>query len=62
MPNWCRNNLTMTGPEADIQAFKAKAVGHSPWAEPEGDPGLLNFHSLVPVPDEVLKAGYDPAG
>ena len=29
MPNWCSNNLTITGPEADVQAFKAKAVGHS---------------------------------
>ncbi len=62
MPNWCQNNLTITGSEADIQAFKAKAVGHSPWLEPEGDPDLLNFHSLVSVPDEVLKAGYQSAG
>ena len=53
------NKLTITGPEADVQAFKAKAVGHSPWEEPEGDPDALNFHSLVPVPEEVLKAGYE---
>ena len=59
MPNWCLNKLTITGPEADVQAFKAKAVGHSPWEEPEGDPDALNFHSLVPVPEEVLKAGYE---
>jgi hypothetical protein len=62
MPNWCLNNLTITGPQADIQAFKTKAVGHSPWEEPEGEPDALNFHSLVPVPEEVLKAGYESAG
>jgi hypothetical protein len=62
MPNWCLNKLTVTGPEADVQAFKAKAVGHSPWLQPEGEPDVLNFHSLVPVPEEVLKAGYESAG
>ena len=30
--------------------------------EPEEDPDALNFHSLVPVPDEVLQAGYEAAG
>ena len=62
MPNWCSNNLTITGPQVDVEAFKTKAVGHSPWEEPEGEPDTLNFHSLVPVPEEVLKAGYEPAG
>jgi Ferredoxin-like domain in Api92-like protein len=62
MPNWCSNKLTITGPEADVQAFKTKAIGHSPWSEPEGDPDALNFHSLVPVPGEILKAGYESAG
>jgi Ferredoxin-like domain in Api92-like protein len=62
MPNWCLNKLTVTGPEADVQAFKAKAVGHSPWLQPEGEPDVINFHSLVPVPQEVLKAGYESAG
>lgn len=62
MPNWCLNKLTITGPEADVRAFNAKAVGHSPWSKPEGKPDVLNFHSLVPVPEEVLKAGYESAG
>src|ERR1019366_6470474 len=62
MPNWCSNNLTITGPKADVEAFKAKAVGHSPWEEPKGEPDALNFHSLVPVPEEVLIAGYEAGG
>ena len=64
MPNWCNNTLRITGPEADIEAFKKKAVGHSPWHKPpEGEePDALNFHSLLPVPDDVLAAGYEAAG
>jgi len=41
-------------------------VGHSLWPrhhEGEGEnPNLLNFHNLVPIPLEVLTAGYDSAG
>ena len=62
MPNWCSNSLTITGPRADVQAFKTKAVGHSPWEQPEGKPDVLDFHSLVPVPEQVLQAGYESAG
>ena len=66
MPNWTCNILTMSGPEADIKAFRQKAVGHSPWltaAELTVEkPEPLNFHSIVPVPKEVLKAGYMKAG
>src|SRR5436305_3570807 len=63
MPNWCLNKLTVTGPEADVQAFKTKAVGHSPWSKPEEQKSeVLNFHSLLPIPDEVLKAGHAEAG
>ena len=63
MPNWCLNKLTITGPEADIRSFKEKAAGTCPWSKPEEtEVEALNFHSLVPVPDEVLKAGYEAAG
>jgi hypothetical protein len=57
MPNWCANKLTVTGSVEEVQAFKAKAVGHPPWSEPEGPPDVLNFHSLVPLPVEVLTTG-----
>ena len=65
MPNWCMNKLTVTGPEADVQRFKEMAVGQSPWLRPgerPEEPNVLNFHSLVPIPDEVLAAGYADAG
>ena len=63
MPNWCQNNLTITGPQADVRLLKEKAVGRCPWLRAEEtEAEMLNFHSLVPVPDEVLKAGYEAAG
>ena len=66
MPNWCANKLTITGPEADVTAFKDKAVGHPPCSRPEETrnepPVVLTFHSLVAIPDEVLAAGYEAAG
>ena len=61
MPNWCTNKLTIIGPKADVQAFTTKAVGKSPWDEPEDNPNALNFHSLIPVPEEILAADYGDA-
>ncbi|MBI5818298.1 MAG: hypothetical protein HZA88_04860 [Verrucomicrobia bacterium] len=41
-------------------------MGHSPWftaAELVSEqPNPLNLHCIVPVPKEVLEAGYDKAG
>jgi hypothetical protein len=63
MPNWCNNKLAVYGPEADVSRFKEKAVGHSPWLKVEEQKeNVLNFHSLVPIPAEVVEAGYDKAG
>jgi hypothetical protein len=66
MPNWCDNRLEAPGPSNDVKRFKKKAVGHDPWTSPEkiGDrpPDLLNFHSLIPIPKEVLKGGYADVG
>jgi hypothetical protein len=64
MPNWCDNHLTVKGETEEVQRFKEKAVGHSPWEKPPDDekPNALNFHSLVPIPAEVLLAGYEAQG
>ncbi len=61
MPNWCHNKLTVFGPEAEVKRFREQAVGGSPW-EKEDKPNVLNFHSLVPIPQAVLGAGYEQAG
>ena len=63
MPNWCSNILRIFGPDEDVQRFKQQAAGSSPWEHGEDqEQNILNFHSLVPVPPEVLSAGYDVAG
>ena len=64
MPNWCQNHLRIHGPESDVQRFKTQAQGHSPWREAGETAALnpLNFHNLVPIPTEVLQAGYGEAG
>jgi hypothetical protein len=62
MPNWCNNKLVVYGPEEDVKRFKGKAIGNSPWQMEEVEKNVLNFHSLVPIPTEVIEAGYDPAG
>jgi hypothetical protein len=60
MPNWCRNILNITGPVDEVSRFQREAVGVSPWNknDPMKQPSPLNFHSLVPIPPEVLRAGY----
>jgi hypothetical protein len=67
MPNWCENRLTISGPEADVDALVARV------AVPVPDPGeygpyrALDYAALLPVPEgladpdpEVLsEAEYD---
>lgn len=66
MSDWCENKLIISGPGGDVDAFKKQALGHSPWLKPEErrneSPAALNFHSLVPIPDDVLAVDYDVAG
>lgn len=61
MPNWCNNKLAVYGPDEDVQRFKVQAAGHSPWPT-EDRASVLNFHSLVPIPAEVIAAGCAAAG
>jgi hypothetical protein len=63
MPNWCSNQLRVFGPDEDVARFKEQAVGYSPWGHvKDQEHNVLNFHSLVPVPPEILAAGYNDAG
>jgi hypothetical protein len=60
MPNWCENKLDVRGPCEDVKRFTEQAVGYDPETTPEErcnkPSNSLNFHSLVPIPEEVLKA------
>jgi len=64
MPNWCSNILEINGDKDILSSFRKAAVGFSPWEIPWPDqkPDVLNFHSLMPIPVRVIKAGYDRKG
>ena len=82
MPNWCNNNLAVSGKPDDVTRFRLKAKGAvqnyndyrgNEWeafddirlraltqSPPElGDSSELSFHSLYPVPNEVMSLPYD---
>lgn len=64
MRNWSLNALAVHGPATDVATFKKQAVGYDPKMTTEeragAKPCALNFHSLMPIPDQVLKAGGPP--
>lgn len=64
MNNWCFNLLRVTGPSENVSRFQNQAVGFSPWRTPQAGqaPDVLNFQSLLPIPNDVLAAGYRLAG
>lgn len=69
MPNWCNNNLHINGPLHTLLNFKDCARGKQPEYAPGGPESPnnflieeLSFHSFVPVPQEILDAGYGRAG
>ncbi len=70
MPNHVTNNLFVSGPSDEVARFRKESTGLPPdynqseterevLGEQTIEPQILNFHSLVPVPDEVLKNGFN---
>jgi len=60
MPNWCANRLTVSGPQADLDSFRAKArcppdCGSHDKATPYG----LCANAFVPMPAELNDPYYD---
>ena len=64
MTNWCFNHLRVTGPTEDVTRFQNQARGFSPWSTPPAEPvpEVFNFHSLLPIPADVLAAENRAAG
>jgi hypothetical protein len=54
------------GPAKEATRFKKQAAGHDPWMTPKEKashpPSPLNFHSLVPIPENILQSGNAEAG
>jgi hypothetical protein len=65
MPNWVYNKLSVLGRKEDVDAFVDKARGQAaiyPESRNTQHVRELTFNSFLPVPEEVLKAGYSTTG
>ena len=51
MPNWCVNELTVSGEQEGVARFVANA---------QCDDEPLSFEKIVPIPDAIDKMPYDP--
>jgi hypothetical protein len=51
VPNWCENDLTITGPEKDVAAFFDEAHGKGEG----GEPLVLDFNKFVPEPGTITR-------
>ena len=64
MPNWCENELRITGPPEEMDRFVREAQGtarrYGPMRKDASPPEkqMLCFHKLFPVPTELLKRSY----
>ena len=72
MPNWCMNELTVTGPTEEIKRFVYSNLGlpaHYPPVYSKDGKVIIDspvattpyfcFNAQVPTPKEVLEIGYD---
>lgn len=66
MPNWCDNELYISGPSEKVKEFweKCHALPPAYSDDPFPEEGVKRFtmHGLVPVPEEVQRKGYNEAG
>ena len=72
MPNWCTNELTISGPPKDLKRFLDACMGlpaqYPPLILPNGQKlsekpketePYFCFNALIPTPKEILEIGYD---
>jgi hypothetical protein len=64
VPNWCANLLRVSGPAADVRRFRDACRGSAPdWDHTgSGTSQAFSLNALVPVPPDILRAGFDSAG
>jgi hypothetical protein len=51
MPNWCENELVISGPEKDVYAF----FGHALGKDEDGEPLVLDFNKFAPQPGTITR-------
>jgi hypothetical protein len=56
MPNWCYNNLDVTGEKEEVKRFREFAKAKDPRYDKrgKGEENELSFHSFIPYPDKYL--------
>jgi len=72
MPNWCYNELTVSGGTETLKQFLDACMGlparyppvilengQTLFGPPEYTEKRFCFNALIPTPDEVLAIGYD---
>lgn len=68
MPNWCTNTLTITGPSSLVsqwvQTMQGPSVQWPDVRDADGAPAVLPlcFHRGVPIPADIVRQGFSPAG
>lgn len=64
MPNWCFNVLRVTGDPDAVHRFREACRGPVADWDHTGSPPVqpVTFNALVPVPPDVLAAGFGRAG
>lgn len=68
MPNWCLNRLTVSGSPERIREFMDKFLGYpavfsdSPPDDGDAKWASEQLHALYPIPEDILKAGFNAAG
>ena len=55
MPNWCQNEVTVTGDEKEIARFKELVK----WDLKDHD---FSFHEIIPMPDDIYNEMQNPPG
>ena len=63
MPNWCFNDLRVSGPAADLKRSQnqAREVAAPQRTEHEPVPEVFSFQSLLPIPPELIGANSQGA-
>ena len=52
MPNWCDCDMYVSGPKADLEAFRVAALENVPESDEKRDPEVLDVNNFIPYPEK----------
>lgn len=59
MPNWCSNQLTITGPIEELRRFDQNCKGFDRFDQDKNKKLKFSFHALLPTPQDIIQAHLD---